>query len=269
MMPARWMLRAAALMCIWGMATTTAIAHDVPTGIVANPCASQKSPEQMPGEQWMPYIFAHDFGQLCRYRAQNAALPSSGNAMPQVVFMGDSITEGWEKLDPGYFSEGKLDRGISGQTTSQMLLRFRQDVIELHPQVVHILAGTNDVAGNTGPATLTQVEGNIASMAELAHAHGIRVVLGSVPPAAKFPWRPDLVATPTIKLLNAWIKDYAARNGFTYVDYFSAMATASGGMKDGLSGDGVHPTRKGYEVMEPLAGAAIKQALEAAGSTAR
>ncbi|WP_236585279.1 SGNH/GDSL hydrolase family protein [Dyella sp. EPa41] len=258
----RLMIRALGMMCAVGITTTTAFAQDEPTGIVTDPCISQKSPEQMPGEPWVPYMFAHDFGQLCRYRAKNASL-SSGKASPQVVFMGDSITEGWEKLDPGYFTEGKVDRGISGQTTSQMLLRFRQDVIELHPQVVHILAGTNDVAGNTGPVTLSQVEGNIASMAELARAHGIRVVLGSVPPAEKFPWRQGLVVVPTIKVLNAWIKEYAARNGFAYVDYFSAMANASGGMKDGLSSDGVHPTLMGYQVMEPLAHASIKQALAA------
>ena len=261
----RLMIRALAAMCIAGAAATTALAKDEPTGVVTDPCIGQKSPEQMPGEQWVPYMFAHDFGQLCQYRAKNASLTTS-QAAPQVVFMGDSITEGWEKLDPGYFTEGKVDRGISGQTTSQMLLRFRQDVIELHPQVVHILAGTNDVAGNTGPVTLSQVEGNIASMAELAKAHGIRVVLGSVPPAAKFPWRQDLVVVPTIKVLNSWIKEYAAHNGFTYADYFSAMANASGGMEEGLSSDGVHPTRKGYQLMEPLANASITQALEAPGT---
>jgi len=262
----RLMIRALAVMCIAGASTTTVLAQDEPTGIVADPCINQKSPEQMPGKQWVPYMFAHDFGQLCHYRAKNVSL-SSGKASPQVVFMGDSITEGWEKLDPAYFTDGKVDRGISGQTTSQMLLRFRQDVIDLHPQVVHILAGTNDVAGNTGPVTLSQVEGNIASMAELAQAHGIRVVLGSVPPAEKFPWQQSLVVVPTIKVLNTWIKEYAARNGFTYVDYFSAMANASGGMKEGLSSDGVHPTLKGYQVMEPLAHASIKQALDAPGTT--
>jgi lysophospholipase L1-like esterase len=244
-------------------------AQDDPIGVVTDPCASQKTPEQLPGDQWVTYIFTHDFGRLCRYRAQNASLTASAKDAPRVVFMGDSITEAWEKLDPDFFTQGKLDRGISGQTTSQMLLRFRQDVIELHPQAVHILAGTNDVAGNTGPVTLSQVEGNIASMAELAHAHGIRVVLGSVPPAAKFPWRPNLAIGSTIRVLNAWIKDYAARNGFTYVDYFSAMATASGGMQQDLSEDGVHPTRKGYKVMEPLTEDAIRQAIGRSGNVPR
>ncbi|WP_165418353.1 SGNH/GDSL hydrolase family protein [Dyella amyloliquefaciens] len=261
-MPFKWIICTALTMSLLGTAVAPAMAQDDPVGIVADPCANQKTPEQLPGEQWATYIFAHDFGRLCRYRSDNASLTAPGKAPPQVVFMGDSITEGWQKLDPAFFTAGKLDRGIGGQTTSQMLLRFREDVIELHPQAVHILAGTNDVAGNTGPVTLAQVEGNIASMAELAHAHGIRVILGSVTPAARFPWRPNLTIGPTIKALNAWIKDYAAHHGYTYVDYFSAMRTAGGGMQDGLSVDGVHPTLKGYKVMEPLTDTAIKQAME-------
>ncbi len=258
----KWTIRLALTVSLLAAAVAPAMAQDEPTGVVADPCASQKTPEQLPGEPWVGYILAHDFGRLCRYRADNAALAAPGKAPPQVVFMGDSITEGWERLDPTYFTEGKVDRGISGQTTSQMLLRFRQDVIELRPQAVHILAGTNDVAGNTGPVTLSQVEGNIASMAELAHAHGIRVILGSVPPAARFPWRPNLAIGSTIKVLNAWIKDYATQHGYTYVDYFSAMATPAGGMQETLSEDGVHPTLKGYKVMEPLTNAAIKQAMQ-------
>lgn len=260
-MPFKWTIRATLSMSLLGTAVAPAMAQDDPVGIVADPCASQKTPEQMPGDSWVAYILTHDFGRLCRYRADNASLLAPGKAPPRVVFMGDSITEGWERLDPAFFTEGKVDRGISGQTTSQMLLRFRDDVIELHPQAVHILAGTNDVAGNTGPMTLSQVEGNIASMAELAQAHGIRVILGSVPPAARFPWRPHLAIGATIEVLNSWIKDYAAHHGFTYVDYFPAMATATGGMQQSLSEDGVHPTLKGYKVMEPLTEAAIRQAL--------
>lgn len=266
-MPFKWTIRAALTISLLGTAVAPAMAQEEPVGIVADPCAKQKTPEQIPGDAWVTYIFTHDFGRLCRYHADNATLMAPGKTPPQVVFMGDSITEGWEKLDPGFFTEGKLDRGIGGQTTSQMLLRFREDVIELHPQAVHILAGTNDVAGNTGPMTLSQVEGNIASMAELAHAHGIRVILGSVPPAARFPWQPNLTIGSTIKVLNAWIKDYAAHHGFTYVDYFSAMATPTGGMQDSLSKDGVHPTLKGYKVMEPLTTAAIKQVMEQPSDT--
>ena len=260
-MTSRWMIFAA--LASLSFAHTAAMAQDAPVGVVADPCATQKTPEQLPGDQWTAYIEATDFGKLCQFRAQNAALAKSGGPRPQVVFMGDSITEGWGKLDPAFFTKGNLDRGISGQTTSQMLLRFRQDVIDLQPQAVHIMAGTNDVAGNTGPVTIEQVEGNIASMAELAKAHGIRVILASVPPAAKFGWRPAVQPAGTIRTLNAWIKDYAARNGFTYVDYFGALATPEGGMKPGMAQDGVHPTKQGYAVMEPLTDAAIRSALQA------
>lgn len=261
----RWMQRAAWIAVLCGMASGAAVAGDTTIGIVADPCASEKTPEQV-GSTWQAYLFARDFGQLCHYRAPN--LTMAADASPKVVFMGDSITELWTMLDPAFFANGTVGRGISGQTTTQMLVRFRQDVIDLHPAVVHIMAGTNDVAGNTGPATLAQVEGNIASMAELAQSHGIRVILASVPPAANFPWRKEIQPVATIQSLNAWIKDYAARHGLVYVDYFHAMATAQGGMKDGLSGDGVHPTRAGYDVMEPLAAAAIRQALQAPAAQA-
>lgn len=251
-MTARWML-ASALASLLCLAASPTSAQEHVAGIIADPCSMAKPSES-------GTVFARDFAQLCQYRAQNAESMKTGNAA-RVVFMGDSITEFWGQKDAAFFTDGKIDRGISGQTTSQMLLRFRQDVIELHPQAVHIMAGTNDVAGNTGPATLEQVEGNLASMAELAKAHGIRVILASVPPAAHFPWRPGMQTVPTIQALNRWIKDYAARNGFTYVDYYGAMATPEGGMKAGLAEDGVHPTREGYKVMEPLAEAAIQAAL--------
>lgn len=251
----------AVLVALLGAVVAPAIAQDDAIGIVADPCASEKTPEQLPSGQWNAYIFARDFGKLCQYRGQNAELMKVGSTRPRVVFMGDSITEFWGKQDAAFFTHGKVDRGISGQTTSQMLLRFRQDVIDLHPQAVHIMAGTNDVAGNTGPSTLQQVQGNIASMAELARAHGIRVILASVPPAGRFPWRPEVQPVPIIRALNHWMQDYAARNGFTYVDYYGATATPEGAMKPGLADDGVHPTRQGYELMEPLAEAAIQKAL--------
>lgn len=260
-MTPRWK-NVAKLSLLLGIGSAPAMAEDAPTGVVDDPCAMQKTPEQMPADQWMAYILSHDFGKLCQYRAQNAELVKAGH-IPRVVFMGDSITEFWGTQDPSFFTEGKLDRGISGQTTSQMLLRFRQDVIDLHPQAVHIMAGTNDVAGNTGPVTLEQVEGNIASMAELARAHGIRVILGSIPPAGHFSWRPQIQPVETIRTLNGWIKDYAAENGFTYVDYYSAMSTPEGSMKPGLADDGVHPTKKGYAVMEPLTNAAMQAVLSA------
>jgi lysophospholipase L1-like esterase len=202
-----------------------------------------------------------DFPYLARYREANAALvPTPGH--PRIVFMGDSITENWASMATDFFSAGRIGRGISGQTTPQMLLRFRQDVIDLHPAVVQIMAGTNDIAGNTGPMTPEQTQGNIKSMVELAHAHGIRVILASIPPADHFPWKPGLNAAEQIASMNAWLKAYAARSGCVYADYWSALKEQNGlGMREGLSSDHVHPTREGYAVMAPVAEAAIKRAL--------
>ena len=205
-------------------------------------------------------MLTRDFGELCRYADQNAAVKSRG-ARPSVVFMGDSITDNWIKLDPAFFADGRVDRGISGQTTPQMLVRFRQDVIDLHPRAVHIMAGTNDIAGNTGAATIETVEGNIQSMAELARAHGIRVILASIPPAAAFPWSPDKRPVPQIAAINAWLAGYARRNHFTYVDYHPALADAAGAMKPGLASDGVPPTEAGYRAMAPVALEAIRKTL--------
>jgi lysophospholipase L1-like esterase len=175
--------------------------------------------------------------------------------------MGDSITQLWLDKHPGFFSEGRVGRGISGQTTPQMLLRFRQDVVALHPKVVHILAGTNDIAGNTGPMTAEMTKDNIMDMVEIARANNITVILASIPPADHFPWRPGLETAHKIVELNDWLKSYAARQHLIYADYWSAMQSGQGGMRDGLAFDGVHPTDAGYEVMAGVAEAAIKQAL--------
>lgn len=182
----------------------------------------------------------------------------------RVVFMGNSITANWQQYFASMFP-GKpyIGRGISGQTTPQMLVRFRQDVIALEPAVVVILAGTNDIAGNTGPATLEMIEGNIASMAEMARANGIEVVLASVLPVRDYPWKPGLEPAPKIIALNAWMKDYVAQHGAIYADFHSAMADAQGGMRSGLSSDGVHPNEAGYRIMTPLVEQAIGQALRA------
>jgi lysophospholipase L1-like esterase len=168
--------------------------------------------------------------------------------------------------DRGVFFPGKpyVNRGISGQTSPQMLVRFRQDVISLHPKVVVILAGTNDIAENTGKMTLRESAGNIASMSELARANGIRVVLCSVLPASDFWWHKGLAPASKIRELNALIKEYAAKNGFVYVDYYSAMVNAEGGLKSEFSPDGVHPNAAGYGVMAPLAEAGISDALKKA-----
>lgn len=231
-------------------------------GIVQDPCRFEPTVKQAGGfETWRSWIYAHDYGQLCVYRAANAALGAAKPGTPRVVFMGDSITQIWKQKDPGFFSPGRIDRGISGQTTSQMLVRFRQDVIDLHPAVVHIMGGTNDIAGNTGATTLAAVEGNLASMTELAQAHGIRVILASVPPSNHFSWQPHVSPVESIRELDAWIRRYAQAHGCIYVDYYDAMATKAGAMRPGLSSDGVHPTAKGFAVMEPLARKAIAAAL--------
>ena len=183
--------------------------------------------------------------------------------------MGDSITDSWPQPRFGSFFTGKpyVGRGISGQTTPQMLVRFRPDVIDLRPKVVVILAGTNDIAGNTGPMTDEDIQGNLASMAELAKANGIRVVLSSILPVSAYHTSPTGTPQTTsrpmdrIRTLNNWMKKYAAAEGHIYLDYFSAMVDGEGLLREELSADDLHPNAKGYAVMEPLAEAAILQAL--------
>ena len=201
-----------------------------------------------------------DWAWMGRYASENAAVIASGHR-PDVVFIGDSITQGWRDRVPAYFNETRIDRGIGGQTSPQMLVRFRQDVIALKPRAVHIMMGTNDIASNTGPMTLEQTEANFETLSELARAHGIKVILASIPPAANFPWRPGLETADKIRTLNAWIKAYAARTGAVYADYTAVLDDGAGGMKPGLAADGVHPTPAGYAVMAPVADKAIAQAL--------
>ena len=203
-----------------------------------------------------------DWANLQRYRAANDTLRAPATAERRVVFMGNSITDSWAKFFPQMFA-GKpyIGRGISGQTTPQMVVRFRQDVIALKPAVVVILAGTNDIAGNTGPSTLEMIEDNLMSMTELARANNIRVVLSSVLPAYDYPWKRGLEPAPKIVALNGWIKSYAARVGAVYLDYHSAMADARQGLRAELTSDGVHPNEAGYRLMAPLAEAAIAQSL--------
>jgi lysophospholipase L1-like esterase len=210
-----------------------------------------------------------DWGFLAKYRDADKAMGDPPAGVVRVVFMGDSITEGWGMKgtnghpDRGVFFPDKpyVNRGISGQTSPQMLVRFRQDVLDLKPKAVVILAGTNDIAENTGKMTLQESAGNIASMSELARANGIRVVLCSVLPASDFWWHKGLQPASKILDLNASIKGYAAKNGFVYVDYYSAMVNAEGGLKGEFSPDGVHPNAAGYAVMAPLAEAGIAEAL--------
>jgi lysophospholipase L1-like esterase len=211
-----------------------------------------------------------DWANLGRYREANRSLPAPAAGEARVVLMGDSITDAWPQPRFGAFFPGKpyVGRGISGQTTPQMLVRFRPDVIDLKPKVVVILAGTNDIAGNTGPMTDEQIAGNLASMAELARASGIRVVFSSILPTSAYHARPGDVPQTTrrpmsrIAALNAWMKDYAAKNGHVYLDYFSAMTDASGLFRTELSEDDLHPNTAGYAIMAPLAEAAIQAALK-------
>jgi lysophospholipase L1-like esterase len=203
-----------------------------------------------------------DWPNLGYYREANAKLKPPAVNENRIVFMGNSITEGWILTSPEFF-KGKpyIDRGISGQTTPQMLIRFRSDVIDLKPKVVVMLCGVNDIAQNTGPSSLEMIEGNIASMAELAEANGIKVILCSVLPVYDFPWRTGLEPAEKIVTLNKWMKEYAANNGFIYLDYFSYMADERNGMKAIYSKDGVHPNKAGYKVMEVLIEDAINLAL--------
>ena len=205
-----------------------------------------------------------DWANLGKYRDANARLAPPANGENRVVFMGNSITEGWQQYFPTMFA-GKpyINRGIGGQTTPQMLVRFRPDVIALKPKVVVILAGTNDIAGNTGPSTLEMIEDNLASMAELASANGIKVVMSSILPVYDYPWKPGLEPAPKIIAVNKWMKEYAASHGAIYLDYHSAMSDARGGMRAELANDGVHPTEAGYRLMAPLVEEAIGKALRA------
>jgi lysophospholipase L1-like esterase len=204
-----------------------------------------------------------DWPWLARFKEADMALAPPAAAENRVVFMGDSITQAWKIEGPGGSFPGKpyINRGISGQTTPQMVLRFRQDVIDLNPKVVIILAGTNDIAGNTGPETLEEIEGYFDSMAELATAHHIRVVLCSILPAFDYPWKRGLEPAPKIDEVNRWLKAYADEHGHIYVDYHSAMKDQQDGLPPALSKDGVHPTPAGYAVMAPLAEAGIEKAL--------
>jgi lysophospholipase L1-like esterase len=230
--------------------------------------AAQTSPSGHPNDSyWTEHDkqMLVDFGGLARFKEADVKLGAPSAGEDRVVFMGDSITAGW-KLGESFPGKPYINRGISGQTSPQMLVRFRQDVIDLKPKAMILLAGTNDVAGNTGPMTLEQTEGNIASMADMATANGIRVVLCSVLPAFDFTWAPGLEPAPKIAELNKWIEQYAAEKGYPYVDYYSPMKDERGGLPAALSRDGVHPLPAGYAVMSPLAEAGIERALKAGSS---
>ncbi len=203
-----------------------------------------------------------DWASLARYREANGRLGSPRPGEQRVVFYGNSITDVWAQyFDTMFPGKPYVGRGISGQTTPQMLVRFRQDVIALEPSAVVILAGTNDIAGNTGPSTQAMIEDNVISMVELARANGIRVVLSSVLPAFEYPWRPGLEPAPKIVALNSWMRHYASTHDVVYLDYHPVMADGRQGLRAEFSEDGVHPNQAGYRVMAPLVERAIAEAL--------
>lgn len=199
---------------------------------------------------YVALLQANDWAYLCRYRDENRDVLHGQR--PRVVLLGDSITENWKARDPGLFHDGIVDRGIGGQTAPQMLLRFYQDVIALRPSVVHIMAGTNDIAGNTGPTSDTHYRDTIRAMVDLARAHDIKVILASIPPASAFPHRTDLRPAARIRAWNIWLRDYARANGLVFVDYHAVLSDAAGGLRSEFTSDGVHPTRAGYGPMNAL-----------------
>lgn len=244
-------------------------------GMLEQPCPAGAVPPSMPKHEpgrpatitreWgMAYGAAaayqqrYDWPWLCHYQSANEALKTA--SPPRAVFMGDSITEAWGNYDPQLFRNGVLDRGISGQTTPQMLVRFYADVVALRPRVVHIMAGTNDIAGNTGPTSVEQFKNNIRAMVDIALANRIAVVLASITPVGRDARTVAQRPPARILELNRWLRDYAARRGLTYADYYQAMAGSDNSVRDGLTYDGLHPGTAGYALMRPIAERAIAQA---------
>lgn len=205
---------------------------------------------------------AQDWANLNRFKEENKEVGLPRTNEDRVVFMGNSITQGWKEQVPKFFDNPNyINRGIGGQTTPQMLLRFRQDVLKLYPKVVVILAGTNDIAGNTGPSTLEMIEDNIYSMAELARVHNVEVVLCSVLPVYDYPWQKGLEPADKIVELNSRLQKYADKHGIVYADFFSEMVDNQNGLRSEYTKDGVHPTKAGYDVMAPIVEKAIARAL--------
>jgi lysophospholipase L1-like esterase len=213
------------------------------------------APERAKLDAWRE---KNDWADLCRYRLDNERDAKAGAV--RVVFLGDSITELWRAADPALFSHGVVNRGISGQTSGQLLIRFEQDVVALHPKAVHILVGTNDVAGNSGPGRPADLKNNLRAMVAIAKANHIAVVLGAIPPAGVIPWRNTIHPAAQIREFNAWMAAYAKAQGVGFVDYGAVLASPEGAMKPGISRDGVHPLKTGYALMKPLAEKAVAAA---------
>jgi len=208
------------------------------------------------------YAEAQDWANLKRFQKENDSVKTIKTNGDRIVFMGNSITEGWSQHHHEFFkNKSYINRGIGGQTTPQMLIRFKQDVVDLQPKVVVILAGTNDIAGNTGPSTLKMIVDNIGSMTEIAKANHIKIIICSVHPAYDYPWRKGLKPNEKIPALNKLLKAYTVKHDLIYLDYFAAMVDDKNGLNPEYTYDGVHPNKKGYLVMAPLAEAAIKKVL--------
>jgi lysophospholipase L1-like esterase len=238
-------------------AAEVALAQALVSGATPDPkvvaAYAASAPERAKLDAWRE---KNDFADLCRFRADDERLMKQGGV--RVVFLGDSITELWRAADPEFFNDRIVNRGISGQTSSQLLLRFEQDVIALRPKAVHIMIGTNDVAGNNGPERPEDLKNNLRAMVALAKAQHIGVILAAIPPASVISWRPAIHPAARIRELNAWIASFAKAQGAGFVDYGAVLAGPDGGMKPALTRDGVHPVKTGYELMRPIAQAATK-----------
>ena len=269
------MVRSILLLAALATAASATAQPAPPVGMVSNPCEGlavavpdpvkiffhnlgampQNSPPPSPPPELAAFRQANaearksDWADLCHYRADNDRLLAGPASARRIVFIGDSITELWGLDDSGLFSGGIVNRGISGQTSPQILLRFEADVVALKPAAVHILAGTNDVAGNTGPTSADQYKNNIRAMVTLAKSNGIKVILGAIPPAGHFAWKPDLKPAAQIIALNSWLQSYSKAEKLEFIDYHAALVTGDGAMNPELSFDGVHPNHQGYRVM--------------------
>lgn len=220
-------------------------------GALALPMVARAQSQAQAPESWeqrKERLLHEDWPELSRYAEDNRRILASG-AKVNIVFLGDSITEGWKSKRPGFFTPGRVGRGIGGQTTPQMVLRMMSDVVQLKPRFLHLMAGTNDIAGNTGKMTHAQTFDNFRMMTQIAKANGIDVILASVPPADHFPWRPGLEVIQPIRTINAWLRDYAKAERHAWIDYTPVLGDAAGAMKPGMAYDGVHPTEAGYDAM--------------------
>jgi lysophospholipase L1-like esterase len=257
-------MRTIGLMAIWSMLGLTALAQGSSRTVSSQPVGSGADTEvTITAKEYKRYQQAtSDWAQLARYRDDDAKLPPPSEEQ-RVVFLGDSITDNWGRKY-GAFFRGKpyVNRGISGQTTPQMLIRFQQDVVNLHPASVLILAGINDIAGNTGAESLTDIESNFRSMVTIAKYEHIRVIIASTLPASTLPWRPTVQPMQQVRQLNLWLEKFAQDEHLVFCNYYPALAKADGGIKEELAADkAVHPNDEGYAVMAPIAEAAIRKSL--------